>query len=258
MWLPTVCDIQISEISYLSKSRSRGCLIFEKQLANIQNWENWTGETKQSVLLYNHSKAWKTTPKFGNLSLGKNRTHYWPKICLRKFPGYPAHLYRVTRDLPVGSMAWVTFIDGWCDICSLIRAFTCHQYHIVRNHLMCGSNKNHSILNCAIERHSASGMDGWMACNFTFFSTVFQSNQDNGRMTMKGCVQWDPVYCWKDFCLERGLNPDCLISKPILNLLNYWSSQNGIELEQMPRQELLFVLGLHCEIHTLMGRGSNS
>ena len=62
------CDFQQSVIfryqrfSYLSKSRSSGRLIWENQLANIQNWENWTGETKQSVLLYNHSKARKTTP----------------------------------------------------------------------------------------------------------------------------------------------------------------------------------------------------
>ena len=32
--------------SYLSKSGSRSRLIWEKQLANIQNRENWTGITK--------------------------------------------------------------------------------------------------------------------------------------------------------------------------------------------------------------------
>ena len=32
-------------------------------------------------------------------------------------------------------------------------------------------------------------MDGWMACDFTSFSTVFQSYQDDGRLIMKGCVQ---------------------------------------------------------------------
>ena len=37
-------------------------------------------------------------------------------------------------------------------------------------------------------------MDGWMTCDFTSFSTVLQSNQDAGRMIMKGCVQWNPVY----------------------------------------------------------------
>ena len=52
--------------SYLSGSRGR--LIWEKELANFQNWENWIGETKQSILLLNHSiilnhsKACKTIP----------------------------------------------------------------------------------------------------------------------------------------------------------------------------------------------------
>ena len=30
-----------------------------------------------------------------------------------------------------------------------------------------------------------------MMCDFTSFSTVFQSYQDDGRMIMKGCVQWN-------------------------------------------------------------------
>ena len=33
---------------------------------------------------------------------------------------------------------------------------------------------------------------GWMTCNFTSFSTVFQSNQDGGSFIMKGCVLWNP------------------------------------------------------------------
>ena len=36
--------------------------------------------------------------------------------------------------------------------------------------------------------------DGWMICDFTSYSTVFQSYQDDGRMIMKGCKQWNPVY----------------------------------------------------------------
>ena len=31
-----------------------------------------------------------------------------------------------------------------------------------------------------------------MICDFTSFSTVFQSYQDDGRMIMKDCVQWNP------------------------------------------------------------------
>ena len=30
--------------------------------------------------------------------------------------------------------------------------------------------------------------DGWMSCDFTSFSTVFQSCQDDGQMILKGCV----------------------------------------------------------------------
>ena len=32
-----------------------------------------------------------------------------------------------------------------------------------------------------------------MACDFTSFSSVFQSYQDDGLRIMKGCVQWNPV-----------------------------------------------------------------
>ena len=33
----------------------------------------------------------------------------------------------------------------------------------------------------------------WMTCNFMSFSTVFQSCQDDRRMLIKGCAQWNPV-----------------------------------------------------------------
>ena len=36
--------------------------------------------------------------------------------------------------------------------------------------------------------------DGWMTYDFMSFSTAFQSYQDDERMIMKGCVQWNPVY----------------------------------------------------------------
>ena len=35
-------------------------------------------------------------------------------------------------------------------------------------------------------------IDGWMICDFTSFSAVFQSYHDDGRMIMKGYVQWTP------------------------------------------------------------------
>ena len=33
---------------------------------------------------------------------------------------------------------------------------------------------------------------------FLFFSTVFHSYPDDEWMIMKACVQWDPIYDWKD------------------------------------------------------------
>ena len=37
--------------------------------------------------------------------------------------------------------------------------------------------------------------NGWMDnCDFTAFSTVFQSYQDDERLIIKSCVQWNPVY----------------------------------------------------------------
>ena len=42
-------------------------------------------------------------------------------------------------------------------------------------------------------------MDGLMDDDFMSFSTVFQSYQDNSKMIMKGYVQWNLIYGWKDF-----------------------------------------------------------
>ena len=53
------------------------------------------------------------------------------------------------------------------------------------------------------------GMGGWMTCDFTDFSTEFQSYQDDGRMIMKGCLQWNP--CLRLTILHRvGLKPRML------------------------------------------------
>ena len=37
-------------------------------------------------------------------------------------------------------------------------------------------------------------MDGWITCDFTSFSTVFQIYQDEGGLIMKGFVHWSSVY----------------------------------------------------------------
>ena len=35
-------------------------------------------------------------------------------------------------------------------------------------------------------------VNGWTTCNLMSFSTIFQSYRDNGRVIMKGCVQYGP------------------------------------------------------------------
>ena len=36
--------------------------------------------------------------------------------------------------------------------------------------------------------------DGWMEYGFTSFLTVFQSYQDDGKLIIKGCMQWNSIY----------------------------------------------------------------
>ena len=57
----------------------------------------------------------------------------------------------------------------------------------------CGQTVVHTTKTCSeVSRKKVLG--GWMTCDFTSFSTVFQSYQDDGRLIMKGCVQWSSVY----------------------------------------------------------------
>ena len=51
------------------------------------------------------------------------------------------------------------------------------------------------------------GLVGWIICDFTSYSTVFQLYQDDDRMIMKGFVQWNPIYSRGDSRLERGSIP---------------------------------------------------
>ena len=51
-------------------------------------------------------------------------------------------------------------------------------------------------------------MDRWMTCDFTSFSTIIQSYQDDGQMIMKGWVQWSPVYGWEEFASSGARTRD--------------------------------------------------
>ena len=37
------------------------------------------------------------------------------------------------------------------------------------------------------EKVDTDKMDGWLTCDCTSYSTIFQSYQDDGRLIMKGC-----------------------------------------------------------------------
>ena len=45
-----------------------------------------------------------------------------------------------------------------------------------------------------------------MTCDFMSFSIVLLLYQDDGRMIMKGCVQWSPIYSCEDFA-RAGIKP---------------------------------------------------
>ena len=45
-----------------------------------------------------------------------------------------------------------------------------------------------SLTGISVGTRQSHCADGWMTCNFTSFSTVFQTYQDDERLTMKGCM----------------------------------------------------------------------
>ena len=69
-------------------------------------------------------------------------------------------------------------------------------------------------------RRAVKIMDRWMTCDFTSFSTVFQSYQDDFWMIMKGLVQWNVVTVGK-------ISPRVRIE---LGPLAQWASAKPTEL----------------------------
>ena len=64
-----------------------------------------------------------------------------------------------------------------------------HNINAAKGRLCCSLNK--AVL-------QFKDLAGWMTCDFTSFSTVCESYQDDGRVIMKGFVQWKPVCHWKE------------------------------------------------------------
>ena len=50
------------------------------------------------------------------------------------------------------------------------------------------------VINFDVSLNNTKKNNGWMACDFTSFPTVFQSYQDDGMSIMKDCVQRNSIY----------------------------------------------------------------
>ena len=46
-----------------------------------------------------------------------------------------------------------------------------------------------------------------MNYDLVFFPTVIQTYQNDGMVTTRDGVQWNPVYVWEDFHLQLDSNP---------------------------------------------------
>ena len=65
-------------------------------------------------------------------------------------------------------------------------------------------------------------MDGWMTCDFTSFSTVFQSYQYDGRLILKGCEQWNSVFGWEDIASSGDQTQS---ARSIGQRLTHWATR---------------------------------
>ena len=72
------------------------------------------------------------------------------------------------------------------------------------------SDKTEILSRRAIKTNAINHINGWMTCDFTSFSTVFQTYKDDERVILKGCVQWTPVLDETDLCLGWGSKPGLL------------------------------------------------
>ena len=41
---------------------------------------------------------------------------------------------------------------------------------------------------------------------FYTFLSIFKSYKDDGRVIMKGSMQWNPIYIWKDIPIKQESN----------------------------------------------------
>ena len=91
-------------------------------------------------------------------------------------------------------------------------------------------------------------MDRWSTGDFTAFSTVFLPFQDDGRLVVKGCALWNPVYGCKDFrrqvISKSGLLHQLASAEPteLPGLLLYYTcSQNRQSTKFQNHENINFV-----------------
>ena len=72
-------------------------------------------------------------------------------------------------------------------------------------------------------------------CDFASFSTVFQSYQDDERLIMKGCVQWNSVSVEK-ILPRAGIK---------LGPLNQYASAQPTELPGLRQQGNMYTIFIH-------------
>ena len=64
-----------------------------------------------------------------------------------------------------------------------------------------------------------AGENGWLTRDLTYFSTVLQSYQDDGRVTMKGCVQWNFFFAIENIPAASGYRTET--ARSAAQRLNY-------------------------------------
>ena len=121
---------------------------------------------------------------------------FFLKICRRKFCHLLFGSKRVIFKLTLQNNSWKTAKSGeLVSECYLFWKIVISNIHLIvwqtvgRNHTLACCLANF-VMSTKVNR----SIDGRMICDFTSFSTVFQSYQDDVWMIMKGCVQWNSVY----------------------------------------------------------------
>ena len=94
-------------------------------------------------------------------------------------------------------------------------------------------------------------LDEWMTCDFMSFSTVFQSYQDNGRLIMNGCVQWNSIYGCEDLPqagIKLGRLYQLLLEGTRSSLINKhsWPQVNSLCRKSLPKQSCPNIYSQYC------------